>query len=475
VKEYWMAVGTTNGGTDVQPWELMGGRTERTIENLNLSSTRTIYVSVKALNGAGQWSTVGNSGALVVDATPPVVDSIILPTVAPSPLPTTPAATGTSCTTTSQNFWQQPGTMTNWDGDYSNTYGRGAIPSMVVNLPKIVDAESGISYLMWAVAPQAITAATMANGYYNWHNVDAYNGLPSTITVEGYELQYNNPYVLTVVAYNRANNTTFMSSKTFSFTDQTPPKPPSFCADPGWNSGEFNIRVNEPAADGETPIAGYQIRITKSDGTVVRNFPAPGTYDFGTNSDIRWGSQFTVSGIQISVEGPLYMDIRAANKLGQLGRFTRSGPILVDTSPPPDPSVTMTVTEDNSFNYFNYGGVSMRLKGTIVVTPDAQSGLSNVEYSVGTSPGGGDIQWWQALPNADKPYVENDPNKYSFDVDVPFNTQYGTTIYLSARTRNKSSRTSGTTTISQEVKEPRKPQDHSFQCLMWGWCNGGNE
>lgn len=66
IAEYQYAVGTTPGGTDVRNWTGAGTKMDCTITGLSLTPGTTYYVSVKARNGAGQWSPVGRSDGITV-------------------------------------------------------------------------------------------------------------------------------------------------------------------------------------------------------------------------------------------------------------------------------------------------------------------------------------------------------------------------------------------------------------------------
>ena len=85
IVEYQYAIGTTPGGTDVVPWTSVGASTELIRSDLALQDGRTYYITVRARNGAGQWSSIGTSDGITVDTTPP----------------TTPVVTDDGATTTS--------------------------------------------------------------------------------------------------------------------------------------------------------------------------------------------------------------------------------------------------------------------------------------------------------------------------------------------------------------------------------------
>ncbi|MCX5992121.1 MAG: fibronectin type III domain-containing protein [Chloroflexi bacterium] len=72
IAEYQYAIGTSAGGTDVVSWTSVGTNTQVTKTGLSLNWGSTYYFAVKAKNGAGTWSSVGNSNGITVsDGTAP--------------------------------------------------------------------------------------------------------------------------------------------------------------------------------------------------------------------------------------------------------------------------------------------------------------------------------------------------------------------------------------------------------------------
>ena len=65
ITEYQYAIGTAPGGTEVVGWTSVGTNTSITRTGLSLSYSQTYYISVKAKNGAGIWSSVGTSDGIV--------------------------------------------------------------------------------------------------------------------------------------------------------------------------------------------------------------------------------------------------------------------------------------------------------------------------------------------------------------------------------------------------------------------------
>ena len=73
IAAYWYAVGTTAGATDVVGWTSAGTATGTSATGLSLTNGATYYVSVKAENGVGQYSTVTTSDGVMVVTNAPTV------------------------------------------------------------------------------------------------------------------------------------------------------------------------------------------------------------------------------------------------------------------------------------------------------------------------------------------------------------------------------------------------------------------
>ncbi|MCX5991302.1 MAG: right-handed parallel beta-helix repeat-containing protein [Chloroflexi bacterium] len=79
IAEYQYAVGTSAGDTDVVGWTSAGTNTEVTSTGLSLTWGATYYISVKAKNNAGSWSSMGTSNGIAA-YTLPVADFSAAPT-----------------------------------------------------------------------------------------------------------------------------------------------------------------------------------------------------------------------------------------------------------------------------------------------------------------------------------------------------------------------------------------------------------
>ncbi len=69
ISEYWYALGTSQGATDIVNWTNNSSNINVTINGLSLNNGVIYYFSVKSKNGAGLWSNVSSSDGFVVLAT----------------------------------------------------------------------------------------------------------------------------------------------------------------------------------------------------------------------------------------------------------------------------------------------------------------------------------------------------------------------------------------------------------------------
>ena len=118
VTEYWYALGSTSGGTEIVNWTNNGTGTTITLNSLTLTLGNHYYFSVKSKNGAGLWSNVTTSDGFIVSSLSyPVADfyvyddTLYLPTANALFFNTSTNATtyswdfGDGATSTSTNPW----------------------------------------------------------------------------------------------------------------------------------------------------------------------------------------------------------------------------------------------------------------------------------------------------------------------------------------------------------------------------------
>lgn len=79
IANYWVAIGTAPGSEDIIPWTNNYWNTDISVGGLSLTTGTTYYVSVKAENGAGTFSSIiSSNGQTVVSPTNPPSASFLL-------------------------------------------------------------------------------------------------------------------------------------------------------------------------------------------------------------------------------------------------------------------------------------------------------------------------------------------------------------------------------------------------------------
>ncbi|MDB4906310.1 MAG: hypothetical protein JWO05_1094 [Gemmatimonadetes bacterium] len=452
ISEYQLAVGTTAQGTDISNWESMGGRTDRQLNDINISNGKMVFVSVKATNGNGIVSAIGSSGGLRIDAKPPVLGPIeLVPVVAP-PTPTTLANTVSSCYSQQQN-----NNGGGWGGNFNNNFNNNNnanfnYPTVTVKLPQVTD-ESGVQYWMWHLSNQPDTVVSN-----QWTNIYAPQMNGNTITIMGYPLSYTDPVYLMLAGSDYAGNVTVTQYGPFKVPDPTLPTSPGVCTTSS-QQGELYVVMNSKAEDPESSISGYQVRITK-DGKVVQDWPAAGTIQFTADN----GSTKVYTA---PTDGSFDVDVRAVNGAGMAGAAVRSGPIALDRTPPSAPTWTDKSEAPVDYVYewqmddYWYHPVQTdpgKIAGVLTFGADAQSGVDRTEVAMGFSPDDQGMMGWQNVTNMQNAHVTGN----SADVVIYEQQPYGwnrdpnTEYYVFFRSVNKAGLTSATTMVRMKMPKAIK-------------------
>jgi hypothetical protein len=431
IGEYEYALWSTASGQQIRPFVSAGGRLEVTVDRLGLTVTTPVYVAVRAKNGQGVLGPTGVSAALRYDPTPPVpaVGASVAPwsfTVFVMPSPA--AATYTPCPI---NQPLLPGTplgvplfpvgAIGWSG--GGEAPTGAAPTRLFRAPAFEDQESGVATYLYKVTQQPETTYTEGA----WTQFVPSNGY---FTVQGAPLDYTGTFYVSVVARNAAG---LMSrpvvSPAFTVPDPSAPSMPEYCA--GANSGpsaaSFYASITNASADEETQVAGYQYRVRDQYGTVVRDWPATGT-DWSSGSGARNTALLNlVNGMRY------YLDVRALNGQSMTSPWVTSGLVAFDNTAPPTPSGAFTW----------YFGSMPTLTVTIPVDPE--TGITSLQWAVGTSETTADVSAWQA--------VSVSGGVVTFNVTVPA-TLVGPTLWARFRSVNGAGVPSAIFTTSVAPPQP---------------------
>ena len=72
IASYEIAIGTSSGATDILSWTSAGNVTTYTKTELSLTHAATYYVSIRALDAAGNYSSAATTNGVIIDAVAPV-------------------------------------------------------------------------------------------------------------------------------------------------------------------------------------------------------------------------------------------------------------------------------------------------------------------------------------------------------------------------------------------------------------------
>jgi hypothetical protein len=421
----------------IRPFVTAGGRTQVSIERLNLTPNQPVYVAVRAKNGQGATSPIGVSMAVRYDPTPPVVPigAVLAPwslTKAHIAFPVPAAATYTACPIAQPAFpgsplggFVFPIQVIPWGGG-GTPPPTGATPSIVFRLPAITDAESGIASYWYKITQQPESTFSEAG----WSTLFASNGF---FTLLGGPLNYSGTFYLSLVTRNAAGlYSTPMVSGPFTVPDPSGPSAPEYCA--GANTGaatsSFFVNLTKEAADDETQITGYQYRVRSAAGTVVRNWPASGV-DWAAGSGARNTAALTLVGGE-----RYYIDVRALNGQSMESNWVTAGPVAYDPSAPPTPAASLTIPP---------AGTAGQPQLTVSIPVDPETGISSLQWAVGTSATTADFAAWQAMPTSGG----------GMTIIVPGTVPpVGTTLWARVRTVNGAGMPSAVFTTSFTVPPP---------------------
>ncbi len=408
ILEYQYCVGTDYADSSVLNWTSAGGRTEVSINGLNLQNGQTYYVNVRAKNGQFIWSPVTSSSGLVIDTTPPAVPGNAFtvwfpqfyycwqpPLVSPVPLPPQlDPANGYPYTLGSFTFRlnlpppQPPSISAYWD--VSN------------------DPESGILEYQYRVA-SATDSSIISPDWVS-------TSLNLTAAITGAPLSYTDSFFVKVIGLNyagRASNPLRLGL--YKPIDPTGPASPtaSFCY--GLPAGTTYLLFTQPSYDPETGLKGYQVAIgTSIGGAEARGWPSD--VDFTGANDIGPVNSWLLPNYNLA-DGTYYISVRGVNNQNMISCPTVTGPFIVDHTRPLTPQASPSII-------LRRGGNVLRLMFENISDPE--SGVTRIEVSIGTRTRTRDILDWTNVGVVDQwEIIENTIGM------LPENT-----YYINVRTRN---------------------------------------
>ena len=348
---------------------------------------KVAQVELAAVNGAGL---MGGSGALVLreDPTPPLAPAGTYITV-----PTTKwlAVTGRLPLVVAPACAPVGGPV----GKRFEFVPAAPSPSVTgtlsVNRPAMSDGESGIRD--WFVR-LSDTRPTVVDGA-EW--VPLTDTARSQITIS--RVPFERPIWVALAARNYAGafSTPVTTVAPVRLLDRTVASAPEFCL--SGDAGRVAVRLTRKSTDPESGILGYQARLRTQAGGVLRAWPQGASVDLPPGTEP--GVMTAIPGIAMPASGQLVLELRAVNGAGIGGDEAASGPLTVDGTAPPTPTITSSIlaTAKNG---------TLQLRVGISVSADPESGFGGLEIRVdndaavknGEATPGGTIVPWTAIPAA---------------------------------------------------------------------------
>ncbi|XP_053400998.1 uncharacterized protein LOC128557563 isoform X2 [Mercenaria mercenaria] len=380
ITHYEVALGTSAGGIDVQPFTNVGLTNHKTFHNLKLQNGHTYFATVTAYDFTGQFSSSKSEG-IKIDTTPPQL-------------------TEASITIPSRHISNTDFVEACWTGVFS-------------------DLESGISHFSWAIGTQA--------GYadiFMFDNIE--EECAQTPENKPLTLKEGHAYFVTVEAYNAAGLYTATSSWAIT-VEATPPVPGKVydgplgsdgsCVDVDYLDNRTTLQAHwKGFHDPHSAIVEYFVNIgsCKNCGDVMVKQPV------GTISDIK----FTY--LQLSEGLKYFVTVTACNTANLCSAVSSDG-FVVDSTPPVKGIVIDGPFDDDVQYQASRNYLGCKWEGFT----DSQSDISHYVWRVGTTKGVDDI-----LPATN---VHKHEEAFIYNLHSGYGTHLpkGMRIYCSVRAYNK--------------------------------------
>jgi endo-1,4-beta-D-glucanase Y len=372
IKEYQYAISTDptdpEAGNIVAWTSVVPNTTEINENNLNLTNGKTYYFHVKAINGEGLVSNIVHSNGIKVDnsvpSKPEVVDD------------------GTYATSPS-------GLHAKWSSsdDESGITEYWYAVSTDPNDPKIGDAENIVPW---------ISAGTQTE-----------------ITLSNLNLSDGKTYYFHIISKNGAGQLSEVAHSDGIKVDTTAPSIPVVNCALEESGSLSQLHATWSSSDDESHITGYKYAISTDPNNPNVGNVLPWT-SAGTDTEV------IIPNFKLAGGKAYYFHVMAINGAGleSVGRSDGINKIIVDTSAPSDPSVTVSGT---------YSASSSELEAVLSPSYDEESGITEYQYAISTDPkdpkigeDGNVLSWTSVSPSTTKITATGltltDGTKYYFHV-----------------------------------------------------------
>lgn len=318
ISRYEYAIGTAPGAGDVAPFADAGTDTAVTRDGLPLVKGARYYFSVRAINGAGLASEVGVSDGITVDYT----------------APQTPIVTD--------------------DGAYST------LPMTLHASWSSSDQESGVVGYEYAIgtAPESEDLVPFTDA-----------GAANQVTRDDLPLVNGTRYYISVRATNRAGLVSYIGVSNGIMVDYTSPQTPVVIDDGKYTTSADTLHFVFGSGDTESGIDHYEYSVGTTEGLT----------DVLAWQQASLTREHTITTLSLAQGASYYINVRAHNRAGLVSEGCSNG-ILVDRTPPAAPGIQIV-------------SVSLAEIRFRVSASDPESGVSQTQYAVLTSPDASSAQW----------------------------------------------------------------------------------
>ncbi|MEI6914772.1 MAG: PQQ-binding-like beta-propeller repeat protein, partial [Armatimonadota bacterium] len=280
------------------------------------------------------------------------------------------------------------------------------------------DTQSGIAGFEYAIGTTAGTTDVRS-----WTALQA-----NQVTVTGLSLQDGQIYYFAVRARNGAGQWSAVGFSDGITIDSTPPSTPVVTDDGAYTTMGDSLHATWFSSEPHTAITDYQYAIgTTAGGSNIVNWTSAGL-----------ATSITRTGLSLSDGGSYYISVKATKRSGLTSTVGISDGIIVDRTPPTMP----VVTDDGAFTS------SLDSLHAAWTASDAQSGIADYQYAIGTTAGGTNVVNYTSVGTATQV------------TRTGLNLADGGKYYFSVRAKNGSGLTSGTGVsdgITVDASGPGKP------------------
>ncbi|VDI80173.1 Hypothetical predicted protein [Mytilus galloprovincialis] len=348
IKEYYLAIGSTIGGSDVVPFTNIGIANHYTLHNLRLQNGHEYFASIKAYDFTGQSSTV-TSQPVIIDNTPP-------------------ERTKYQILITERHIMNFTELNACWRGVF-------------------LDKESGIDYYLWGVGSRKghddVIAFTKTN-----------QDCEVSTKHNDFDVNEGHSYFITVKAINRAHLINSASSLSYK-VDQTAPIDGHVYDGCRQNATDL-MKDIDYQVDSKTLFSHWE-GFSDPHSIVKMYYISIGTCPRCQNvlQEVAVGTiyEFSLQNIHLTTGFNYFTTVTACNTADLCTSVTSDGVLLDDT--PPTIGVVQDGVEKDDINYqFLRSYIACKWYGFT----DPQSGLDKLSWTAGTKPSSDDIVPLTELP-----------------------------------------------------------------------------